>query len=600
MKKFLMAIFVGIISIIGIINVNAVDQTIIFHNSTLKNVNKIYNAGTTYKEVTTSEGVKIAYCFNKKLQAPPTGSKLVATNNDILPNAVKTNQYIYILDNGYGGSWNENVIGKGNYSNHEKYYITQLALWMAQGELSPETIKSSGKLGTAAYNLYNAAVKNSSLIAYEPEINLTGKLNMTLKDDSYLSDVITLNVSGNDNADVKLVNAPAGSYIVVNGENKGNSVTLNNGTKFQVSIPKNKVLNTLNFKVNVTTTATRKKIQIYKYNQSNEYQNIGLIFKDNYTAKKEITGQIVPTGTLIIEKVELINGKDVDLKGATLVLKDENGNQIAKWNTTDENPKKFTNLKIGSKYTISEEKAPEGYKKISDLNVQISSSAVRLVKVRNTKYNKVYISKQDITNKQELPGAKLIVKDSLGNTIDEWVSTDTPHYINKELLPGTYYLTEIQAPEGYALSTEKISFTVNADGKVDKDVVMYNTPVKGIKISKQDVTTSKELPGATLVLKDSEGKVIDEWVSTTEPHYIANLKEGTYTLIETKSPKGYGLSDEVITFEIKYDGKPTETVVMYNSQIPDTQDINVKLVVFGLISAIGLGTFGFMKFSKQA
>ena len=148
--------------------------------------------------------------------------------------------------------------------------------------------------------------------------------------------------------------------------------------------------------------------------------------------------------------------------------------------------------------------------------------------------------------------------------------------------------------------TETIKFVIDADGNPTSDIVVYNKPKKGVIISTQDVATNKELPGATLVLKDAEGKVIETWVSTTEPHYIHDLPEGKYTLIETKSPKGYGLSDEVIEFEVKYDGKDVEKVIMYNSIIPETNDININLIIVGMFITFGLGVFGFYKLNRNA
>jgi uncharacterized surface anchored protein len=89
-------------------------------------------------------------------------------------------------------------------------------------------------------------------------------------------------------------------------------------------------------------------------------------------------------------------------------------------------------------------------------------------------------------------------------------------------------------------------------------------------ISKQDATTGKELPGATLVLKDYEGNVIDTWVSTNETHVIEGLKAGIYTLTETAAPEGYILSTETVTFTVKDDGSITK-VVMYNT--PDSKEV---------------------------
>lgn len=600
MRKFLSFLLATLIAFTGLVTVDAADDSIKFYNESLVGVNKIYNAGTTYKEVTTSVGKKIAYCFNKKLDAPPSGSTLIKANEGVLPNDAKTNQYIYILDNGYGGTWNSNVIGNGNFSNHEKYYITQVALWIAQGELDANTIKASGTLGVAAYNLYSAAVKNSTVIAYTPEVSLSGSSKMKLSGNEYISEDITVSTKGASKATINLINAPAESKIIVNGEKKNNGIELANGTKFQISVPASKVGNSLDVKVRATSSATRKKIQIYNYQGNANYQNIGLIFKDNYSAKDELTVKVIPTGKLIVQKVEIVDGKEVNLANAILVLKDASGKVITKWSTADENPKTITGLTIGATYTISEEQAPSGYKIAADTEVKIESSTAKTVKIYNSKKIDVKISKQDITTKKELPGAHLVVKDSLGNVIDSWVSTTTPHYITKELTPGVYYLTETAAPEGYALYTETIKFVIDADGNPQSDIVMYNKPKKGVVISKQDVATNKELPGATLVLKDADGKVIETWVSTTTPHYIHDLPEGKYVLIETKSPKGYGLSDEVIEFEVKYDGKDVEKVIMYNSIIPETSDMNIGLIVTGMIITLGLTMFGFYKLNRHA
>ena len=218
----------------------------------------------------------------------------------------------------------------------------------------------------------------------------------------------------------------------------------------------------------------------------------------------------------------------------------------------------------------------------------------------NTKITKVKISKQDITSKEELPGATLVIKDKNGKEIDKWVSTTEPHYI-EGLEPGEYTLTEVVAPNGYVLSKESITFTVKADGSIT-EAVMYNSRTTITKISKQDITTKKELAGAELVIKDKNGKEIDKWVSTTEPHYIEGLEPGEYTLTEIVAPNGYVLSKESITFTVKNDGSITE-VVMYNTlyEVPIT-DLNVsKTMIIVALSLIMLGAgvvVYYAKFSK--
>lgn len=92
-----------------------------------------------------------------------------------------------------------------------------------------------------------------------------------------------------------------------------------------------------------------------------------------------------------------------------------------------------------------------------------------------------------------------------------------------------------------------------------------------VRISKQDITTGEELPGAKLQVIDKNGDVIEEWTSTKEPHYLeAVLKAGeTYTLHEVIAPDGYAIANDV-EFTVNADDTVTE-VVMYDDAVPVTK-----------------------------
>ena len=204
----------------------------------------------------------------------------------------------------------------------------------------------------------------------------------------------------------------------------------------------------------------------------------------------------------------------------------------------------------------------------------------------------VQISKIDATTSEELPGAKLIVKDSTGKVVDTWTSTNEVHVI-KNLKPGKYTLTEEIAPEGYILSTETVEFEVKLDGTVTK-VVMENMPAEKnpIYISKKDITTGEELAGAHLELKDEEGNLIEAWVSANESHMIEELKAGKYFLTETLAPEGYELSTETVEFVVKADGAVDGDIVMYNKpetiiEVPSTSSF--KTITSSLIGIIVIG-----------
>lgn len=135
----------------------------------------------------------------------------------------------------------------------------------------------------------------------------------------------------------------------------------------------------------------------------------------------------------------------------------------------------------------------------------------------------------------------------------------------KELELGTYYIQEAKQVDGYQLNETIYKVEVTANGDV-LEITCMNTPTE-MYFSKQDITNSKELPGAHILIKDKEtGEIIDQWVSTEEPHIIKYLVEGKeYIMIETQAPKGYEIAEQ-ITFIAKHG----TTITMYDKLTPKT------------------------------
>lgn len=117
------------------------------------------------------------------------------------------------------------------------------------------------------------------------------------------------------------------------------------------------------------------------------------------------------------------------------------------------------------------------------------------------------------------------------------------------------------APDGYAIA-ERMEFEVLPNGEV-QTFEMFDDTIK-VKISKVDITTNEELPGAELVIKDKDGTEIDRWISTNGPHYVEKMPAGDYTLTEITAPNGYKVA-ESIDFTVLPTGE-MQTVVMKDAR----------------------------------
>lgn len=270
-----------------------------------------------------------------------------------------------------------------------------------------------------------------------------------------------------------------------------------------------------------------------------------------------------------ISKVSMID--DSMITGAALEIRDITGKVVDKWNTDGSTHITYA-LAIGGTYTLVETKAPDGFVTADPITFTVNDDGMITTVIMKDDITKVEISKVDITNEEELPGATLVIKDSEGNKVEEWISGDKPYSI--EMLPvGEYTLSEIITPDGY-VTASTIKFTIEDTGKIQ--CVTMKDDVTKVEISKQDITTGEELPGATLQIVDNEGNVIDEWVSTEEVYYIEKLPVGDYILRETIAPDGYEIAEEII-FRVEDTGE-IQRITMHDKPIekvsaPKTSDI---------------------------
>ena len=376
---------------------------------------------------------------------------------------------------------------------------------------------------------------------------------------------------------------------------------------------------------------------------------------EEYVQAKEIEFTAVEdeNQTLVMQDKQVIISKLTaggnEVTGALMQIKDEDGNIIDEW-TSEGKVHYATGLVEGKKYILHEDLAPTGLNLANDIEFEVSyakeNQKVEMIDTINE------VSKVDEKGNL-LKGAEMTVtSNKTKNIIDKWISgqhifdvtdemksqlketgkaegmyvddedstvqysivknkgkddytvmfvedgittytnidldgNETRHMIQGLEAGEEYVLKETKTPDGYA--TFKTQTFTAEEGK-DTSLSMVDEDTK-VEVSKQDITTKKELEGAKLKLTDTHGKVIDEWTSGKQPHMIKNLTAGeTYTLTEVIAPKNYKIA-ESLRFTVKDTGK-IQRVIMYDRPVNnyvETGDENNYYFILMLICMIFIG-----------
>ena len=236
---------------------------------------------------------------------------------------------------------------------------------------------------------------------------------------------------------------------------------------------------------------------------------------------------------IFIQKIDSETEKT--LPGATLQLIDADGNIIDEWTTTDEESHKISHISKPGTYILHEEKAPDGYLKADDIEINYDGGIIETPFVMKDVPIQAEIEKIDAKTEKSLPGATLQLIDADKKVVDEWTTDGKPHSLYA-ISKGTYTLHEKEVPDGYVCAEDmEIEIKETAD---TQRFVMKDDPIQA-EIEKIDAKTEKSLPGATLQLIDKDENIVDEWTTDGKPHSLYAIAKGTYTLHEKEVPNGY-------------------------------------------------------------
>ena len=348
--------------------------------------------------------------------------------------------------------------------------------------------------------------------------------------DYYAADELVGSITTDGNGIAQMDNLPLGRYYIVEKETSHGYV-LDNEPRY----------------VDLTYRDQDTSLVTYSADWQNARQRVQVeVLKKEKDSDKVLSGAIF--GLYAADDI-------VSSKGKVLLAKDT----LIELKTTDEEGKiQFVaDLPVDSRYYIKELAAPDGYvtdQEPQEFTFEYQGSGTSVAEYAFTfedEQTTVELSKADLTDKKELPGASLKVTDEDGNTVDEWVSKEEAHIIKGLIVGKKYKMTETKPADGY-VTAESIEFTVENTKEVQKHQMLDD--VTKVEISKKDIADSSEVPGAKLIILDKDGKKVESWTSTDKPHMVEKLPVGEYTLREEQAPDGYLIAEDV-KFTVKDTGK---------------------------------------------
>lgn len=348
--------------------------------------------------------------------------------------------------------------------------------------------------------------------------------------DYYAADELVGSITTDGNGIAQMDNLPLGRYYIVEKETSHGYV-LDNEPRYVDLTYRDQDTPLVTYSADWQNARQRVQVEVLKKEKDSDNVLSGAIF-GLYAADDIVSSK----GKVLLAKDTLIELKTTDEEGKIQFVAD---------------------LPVDSRYYIKELAAPDGYvtdQEPQEFTFEYQGSGTSVAEYAFTfedEQTTVELSKADLTDKKELPGASLKVTDEDGNTVDEWVSKEEAHIIKGLIVGKKYKMTETKPADGY-VTAESIEFTVENTKEVQKHQMLDD--VTKVEISKKDITDSSEVPGAKLIILDKDGKKVDSWTSTDKPHMVEKLPVGQYTLREEQAPDGYLIAEDV-KFTVKDTGK---------------------------------------------
>lgn len=287
------------------------------------------------------------------------------------------------------------------------------------------------------------------------------------------------------------------------------------------------------------------------------------------------------SGTIFVSVVEIIDGKSVNIKGATVTVKSADGitTNISK-ETLDSDYAIFPNLSAGD-YTVILSTIPNGYNEPDRTDREVK------VKLDNTAYQTFVLEKTTadvVVNLREgsetgpiVSGGKVRITGPDGYDRTETVgSTGT---LTFETLPvGNYTITLVEVPEGYDGPTSTtVQFTLDKDGYEYTYVLTKQVGTVVVDIVEENTTNPVFGGSVTITLPDGS-TLTEEDADRDGKVTFENVPVGTSKVQITTAPEDYILvnPNPIESVEVTKGGIATATLPVKQETLKG--DLTIQVV----------------------